>query len=217
MEVDAMAMEPTAFGCLDAEPRVRRALIFHERVVIATALSTSIQRVQRVGVIDCFDDGFALADGYGQRPADLVLVGYRTGSGAAGAATDLLLSLFPDAAVIAFGDPDATRLLVTAVIRGARGILLWSPLDPVPGRHPGAPTPEPRRRAGEGKPGSALTARERDILSRVAQGGTNPEIARALTVSEDTVKTQLRRIYRSLGARDRAHAVALGMRLKYLS
>jgi DNA-binding CsgD family transcriptional regulator len=119
--------------------------------------------------------------------------------------------------VIAFGDPDATRLLVTAVIRGARGILLWSPLDPVRGRHRGAPTPEPRLRAGEGKPGSALTARERDILSRVAEGGTNSEIARALSVSEDIVKIHLRRIYRTLGARDRAHAVALSIRLKYLS
>jgi hypothetical protein len=64
LEVDAMAMEQTVFGCRDAEPRVRRALIFHDQAIIATALSTSIQ-FQRVGVIDCFDDGFALADGMG--------------------------------------------------------------------------------------------------------------------------------------------------------
>ena len=41
---------------------------------------------------------------------------------------------------------------------------------------------------------------------------TNLEIAKQLFVSEDTVKTHARRLFRKLGANDRAHAVALGMR-----
>ncbi len=42
----------------------------------------------------------------------------------------------------------------------------------------------------------------------MADGKSNAEIGRELFVSEDTVKTHARRLFRKLGARDRAHAVA---------
>ena len=46
----------------------------------------------------------------------------------------------------------------------------------------------------------------------MADGKSNAEIGRELFVSEDTVKTHARRLFRKLGARDRAHAVAAGFR-----
>jgi DNA-binding NarL/FixJ family response regulator len=55
---------------------------------------------------------------------------------------------------------------------------------------------------------SALTPRERDVLRLVARGRTNPEIAAALSVSRETVKTLLDRIYDKLGVRRRGEAVA---------
>ncbi|MEU9338115.1 response regulator transcription factor [Streptomyces sp. NPDC048290] len=57
-------------------------------------------------------------------------------------------------------------------------------------------------------PAPALTARERDILGQLSQGLPNREIARALFISEATVKTHLRRIYDKLGVDTRAGAVA---------
>lgn len=54
-----------------------------------------------------------------------------------------------------------------------------------------------------------LSRRELEVLGRVSEGETNPQISAALGLSEDTVKTHLRRAFRKLGARDRAHAVAL--------
>ncbi|MEV7288291.1 response regulator transcription factor [Streptomyces sp. NPDC093252] len=57
-------------------------------------------------------------------------------------------------------------------------------------------------------PAPALTARERDILTQLSQGLPNREIARALFISEATVKTHLRRIYDKLGVDTRAGAVA---------
>ena len=45
----------------------------------------------------------------------------------------------------------------------------------------------------------------------MADGKSNAEIGRELFVSEDTVKTHARRLFRKLGARDRAHAVAAGL------
>lgn len=66
-------------------------------------------------------------------------------------------------------------------------------------------TEPPRRRV-------ELTERELQVLRGMADGKSNAEIGRDLFVSEDTVKTHARRLFRKLGARDRAHAVASAFR-----
>jgi len=53
-----------------------------------------------------------------------------------------------------------------------------------------------------------LTRREYDILRRVAMGETNPEIAAALGLTRNTVKTYLQRALEKLGARNRVEALA---------
>ncbi|MBC3982721.1 response regulator transcription factor [Streptomyces sp. AC563] len=66
-------------------------------------------------------------------------------------------------------------------------------------------------------PGPTLTARELDILRQLARGLGNREIARALFVSEATVKTHLGRIYDKLGVETRAGAVAVAKEQRLLS
>ncbi|MFE0420524.1 response regulator [Streptomyces tendae] len=66
------------------------------------------------------------------------------------------------------------------------------------------------------KPRPALTDRERDILAQLATGLGNREIARALFISEATVKTHLRRIYDKLGVDTRAGAVAVAKERRLL-
>lgn len=56
-------------------------------------------------------------------------------------------------------------------------------------------------------PTAQLTARETEILVLIAQGMSNPEIARHLTVSINTVKTHVSRLHTKLHARDRAQLV----------
>ncbi|MET7670902.1 helix-turn-helix transcriptional regulator [Micromonospora luteifusca] len=70
--------------------------------------------------------------------------------------------------------------------------------------------PTPNARSARASIG--LTERELQVLLGMAEGKSNAEIGRELFVSEDTVKTHARRLFRKLGARDRAHAVAAGFR-----
>jgi DNA-binding NarL/FixJ family response regulator len=96
--------------------------------------------------------------------------------------------LFDAVRVVAAGEallaPGVTRRLISEFTR----------LRPVPETLPSTPL-------------SALTPRETEVLRLVAEGLSNPEVARRLVVTEETVKTHVSRILAKLGLRDRTQAV----------
>ncbi len=97
--------------------------------------------------------------------------------------------------------------LVAAIKVAAAGNALLAPsvtmrLIDAFARRPPETLPAPSRLA-------SLTARERDILLRLARGLTNAEIAADLFVSEATVKTHVGNLLAKLGLRDRVQAVIL--------
>jgi DNA-binding NarL/FixJ family response regulator len=104
--------------------------------------------------------------------------------------------------------------LIRAVRAAARGDSVLSPavarrlMDRV---GPAAPAPPPAP-----KP-DALSPRELEVLTLVAQGVTNRDAAKRLFLSEATVKTHLLHIYAKLGVNDRAAAVAAGYELGLLT
>lgn len=70
-------------------------------------------------------------------------------------------------------------------------------------------SPEPAH--GRGGAG-ALTDREREVLAQIARGRSNREIARALVLSEKTVKTHVSAVLAKLGVADRTQAALYAVR-----
>lgn len=70
-----------------------------------------------------------------------------------------------------------------------------------------------RRRTAPSPDLARLTAREQDVLREIAAGHSNAEIARALFVSEGTVKTHVAAVLHKLGLRDRTQAAVAAYEL----
>jgi DNA-binding CsgD family transcriptional regulator len=120
------------------------------------------------------------------------------GWGAALAAGSLLLAWadWQRTARTQFGD--VALLLVAALFLGLGlwlGFSVWN-----------RPVPPPGNPAAVASLG--LTPREVEVLGLLAAGKANKEIARALGVSPNTVKTHLARLYEKLGASSRTAAIA---------
>lgn len=73
-------------------------------------------------------------------------------------------------------------------------------------------SPDAGQSANGGAADPQLTAREREVLELIARGRSNREIARALTVSEKTVKTHVSSVLMKLGVADRTQAALWAVR-----
>lgn len=76
---------------------------------------------------------------------------------------------------------------------------------------------EQLRRSQTREEPNELVSREKEILSLLAEGLTNQQIASQLFIGVATVKTHLRNLYRKLGVSDRAGAVSAGYRRGLIS
>jgi DNA-binding NarL/FixJ family response regulator len=96
----------------------------------------------------------------------------------------------------------------TSTVNGSgNGMAAWNGATPLAGVSPTTV----RSTVREPAPVS-LSMREMQVLTGMSQGKSNAQIGRELYLSEDTIKTHARRLFRKLGAKDRAEAVATGFR-----
>ncbi|UZN02192.1 response regulator transcription factor [Cellulomonas sp. S1-8] len=172
-------------------------------------------------------------------PTVVLLDAHLPGAGPA-EAIRRLRAVAPSAAVVLLAGPEDGEALDRALALGARGFLApdvgraelaavaahvqASPVSSAPPGtagvpHPASPLQEshaPRADAGVGsrpsEPTPVLTKREIEVLIGMSNGRSNAQIGQELFLSEDTVKTHARRLFRKLGASDRAQAVAIGLR-----
>jgi DNA-binding NarL/FixJ family response regulator len=135
---------------------------------------------------------------------------------------DALMALrgeFPDARIIVLTTYKGDAQVLRAIKAGASAYLLKNALhkellDTIRAVHAGKKyiSPEASYELAEHASGDALTPAEVRVLRLIAEGNANKEIAAQMSVSEDTVKWQVRNILSKLGAKDRAHAAMIGVK-----
>jgi DNA-binding NarL/FixJ family response regulator len=76
----------------------------------------------------------------------------------------------------------------------------------------GRPYLSPRLQEAEQR-ADALNPRHREILTYMSEGASRPEIAKRLGISEATVRSHSKAIFAKLGVNERAHAVAVAIRM----
>ena len=135
---------------------------------------------------------------------------------------DALIALrgeFPEARVIVLTTYVGDVQVLRAIKAGALAYLLKNALhrellDTIRAVHAGKKyiSPDATFELAEHATDAALTQAEVRVLRLIAEGNANKEIAAQLSVSEDTVKGQVRNILSKLGAKDRAHAAMIGVK-----
>ncbi|HEX6819286.1 MAG TPA: response regulator transcription factor [Ktedonobacterales bacterium] len=139
------------------------------------------------------------------------------------AAIPQLLALQPGTHILVFTAYDTEERVLGALRAGAKGYLLKGATAAEIARAvravaSGGSALEPRIAArlvtemsGTHAAGRHLTAREREVLQLIADGQASKQIARALGISERTVKFHTASLLRKLGADNRAQAVAVAV------
>ena len=176
----------------------------------------ALPRIARVSVAVCGEE--VLVRWPTERP-DLVLMDVRMPGIGGVEASRRLLSAHHEATVVMLTMAEDRAGIARAVSAGARGYLtkdanreeLAATVALALASSSATAAPRRARTEGMGTP-PALTERELQVLGGMSRGRSNAEIGRELYLSEDTVKTHARRLFRKLGAADRAQAVAWGFR-----
>lgn len=200
-------------------------LICDDHRIVREGLRQFVEAVPGVDKVDTAASGEEVLARYPHEHPDLVLMDVRMPGLGGLETTRRLVTLHPEAKVIMLTAADDRDQVAAAVSSGARGYLLkdvsheelcaavahaLDGMDLVePSLRRALVSREPVR---SGPPQVSLTERELQVLTGMSQGKSNGAIGRELYLSEDTIKTHARRLFRKLGVNDRAQAVALGFR-----
>ena len=124
--------------------------------------------------------------------------------------TDIARALRAAAGGLTVFDPRVHATLLAATSGAAAPPGATSPGVTSAGAGPAGAGPAPAARPAD--PPDGLTQREAEILSLIARGLTNGEIAERLFLSSHTIKTHINRIFAKTGSRDRVAAIAYAQR-----
>lgn len=142
-------------------------------------------------------------------------------------ATQAIQRRWPHVAVLVLTTYDDDELIWRGIQAGARGYLLkdtppselFDGIRRVAAGHTLIPpdiaaklAQHIQKASAESDAPGALTERERELLQLIARGRTNKEIAAAIFISENTVKTHLSNIYQKLAVHDRTEAVTKALK-----
>lgn len=198
----------------DARPRV---MIADKSPVVRAGLRDFISRDGRFEMLDAHPSGAAFLAGVEEDRADIGIIGWSLPDMTGG---DVLSALkrrhLPTRIIVYTGEP-GKDVLRQAVRLGAWGFISKSDepsvlVDSIAAVARGRMSlPYIDLQALNTDPFAELTSRERELLTALANGWTNLQIASRIGISRNTVKYHLKNLYDKLGVSNRAMAVALYM------
>ncbi|MFE0523986.1 response regulator [Streptomyces sp. NPDC058954] len=203
-----------------------RLLLCDDHAVVRAGLRALVASAEGIEVVGEAGSGEEALVMTAQLRPDVVLMDLQLGDGMDGVTAIRQLTVrqpAPRVLVLTMFDTDAD--ITRAIEAGATGYLLKAERpeelfaavhSAARGRTALSPPVADRLLARMRSPHPSLSAREREILAQLARGLGNREIARALFISEATVKTHLGRIYGKLGVETRAGAVAVAKERRLL-
>jgi DNA-binding NarL/FixJ family response regulator len=201
------------------EPGVRpiRVLIVDDHPAVRRGLRTFLELSEGIDVVGEAADGTQVADLVAATAPDVVLLDMvLPGRDGLAVLRELRERELPARALVVTSFTER-RSVLPAVRAGARGYLSKD-VEPealvaaVRAVHAGHLLLEPGVTEAVFAEAQELTARENQVLALVADGRSNREIARALTLSEKTVKTHVSSILLKLGLADRTQAALYAVR-----
>ncbi|MCE5248078.1 MAG: response regulator transcription factor [Candidatus Polarisedimenticolia bacterium] len=199
--------KPVRVLCVDDHPLVRKG--------VAAILAAEPDMVL---VAEAADGESALA-AYREHRPDVVLMDLRLPGADGIETTARIRAEHPEARVIVLTSYSGDQDIYRALEAGVRGYLLKEMVHTDVVRAIRAAMagkrflpPEVSQKLGEFLPDTALTPREIEVVTLVAKGLANKEIAAQLGTSEGTIKVHVQNILRRLDARDRTHAVTIAVR-----
>ena len=212
-----------------------RIVVADDHPIVRSGIVALLQDAPDVEVVGEASSGAEAVETTLRLKPDLVLMDLRmplpsiSGSGAeldGVAATAKILTEEPGIRVIVLTTYESDEAILSAIEAGATGYLLKAaPQEEIlagirsvaRGEVALAPSIAAMLVRRVAKPVTAtLSVRETQVLALVARGNSNLSIARALFLSEATVKTHLLHVFEKLGVSDRTRAVTLAMELGLL-
>jgi DNA-binding NarL/FixJ family response regulator len=203
-----------------------RVLLVDDDDLMRAGLRSVLSSDDTIEVVGEASDGHAALERARTLTADVVLMDVRMPGLDGIAATRELLAVQPEARVVILTTFEQDDYIFGALNAGASGFLLkrTRPEQLIAAVHtiaageallsPSVTRTVIERTAQQPTPDTSardrldeLTPREREVLTLIAHGLSNGEIAATLVVEESTVKTHVKRILRKLRLRDRVHAV----------
>ncbi|MEA2498028.1 MAG: hypothetical protein QOH26_433 [Actinomycetota bacterium] len=200
-----------------------RILITEDHVLVSQGLEVMLSNVEDLELVGVVDSGEKALEAIRGGIVDVVLMDISLSTTMSGIeATRLIKEESPDTKVLIltmFTDPGTVAEAVKAgadgyLSKGASGDALVQGIrDVADGRSVLDPnvTEGIFGRIG-GKDIRALSDRELTVLQELTHGKSTREVAEHIHVSEETVKTYLKQIFKKLGVRDRTEAVAEAFR-----